>query len=115
MTHGIIKADGSVQFFGYDKMDCRVLDVRNGYITLHHAGGTYSDNGGAHYVPARVEVDVLDYLKPGNEEGTWLFGLGRRSLSKFHPTPKEACRIAMANMPRAYERLQAEKERVCKP
>lgn len=58
-------------------MDCRVLDVRNGFITLHHGGGRYWDNGGEHYVAARIEVSELTQLRRGNEPGTWLFALGQ--------------------------------------
>lgn len=98
VTVGTIKADGSVQYYGYERMDSRVLDITpGGHIAIHHAGGRYWDNGGEHYVSARIEVWQLDDLRRANETDTWTFTLGRR-IVEFHPTPKEACSRAMSEL-----------------
>jgi len=105
MTQGTIYPDGRVQYYGYEKMESRVLDVRNGFITIHHAGGRYWDNGGEHYVAAHVEVMELAYLRRGNEPGTWNFRLGQKRIADFHPTPKEAVRLAMNRLENHGEKM----------
>lgn len=96
-TTGTIYADGRVQYHGYERMNSRVMAVNDTAIVIHHGGGSYSDNGGRHYVNARIEVSSLADLRPGNEPGTWQFQLGgsRLGVPSFHPTPKEAVRDAM--------------------
>lgn len=107
VTTGTIKPDGSVQYYGYERMDSRVLDITGGgHIALHHAGGRYWDNGGEHYVSARIEVYVLEDLRPANEDNTWTFTLGRRVV-EFHPTPKEACARTMAELKQRGQEIAA--------
>lgn len=99
-TTGTIYADGRVQYHGYERMNSRLLSISETAMVIHHGGGSYSDNGGTHYVAACVEVKPIASLKPGNEEGTWLFEIGgeRLGVRSFHPTPKIAAKEAMREL-----------------
>ncbi len=93
-----IYPDGRVQYHGYTPMKSSVLDIRNGFITIHHPGGTYWDNGGAHYVAAYVEVQAIVSLQRGDEPDTWIieFSHGPGSIvAKFHPSRKTAVQQAL--------------------
>ena len=107
-TKGVIRADGSVQYFGYEPLGAHVLDVRLrtkrsingcvvnlGSITIHFAGGRWWDNGGEHYSSAHVETYTLAEFSRGNEPASYLFTLGRSLLANYHPTNKVATRATM--------------------
>lgn len=97
-TTGIIRADGSIQYHGYTPMNSRLLAITDELIVIHHGGGRYWDNGGEHYVSASIEIKTLRFLKPGNAEGTWEFGMKSGRGARWHPTPKEAARQVMHDL-----------------
>lgn len=105
---GTIYPDGRVQYHGYERMDSRLLSVNSYALVIHHAGGRYWDNSGGHYVAAHVEVVGLEYLRPGNEEGTWQFGLGLGpKVASYHPTPKVAAGEAVRKLEMRGEEIVA--------
>jgi hypothetical protein len=113
-TSGTIYPDGRVQYHGYERMDSRVLFIDDESIVIHHPGGRYWDNGGGHYVSARIEVWPLAELRPANEEGHWLFQLDRGRGATFHPVPKQATANAMWTLrergDEIMKRMKAQKE-----
>lgn len=109
-TTGIIRADGSIQYHGYTPMNSRLLSISDQLIVIHHGGGSYSDNGGRHYVNARVEVRTIKRLKAGNTEGSWEFELTPGRGASWHATPKEAVREAMSLLRDRGDRIAREIE-----
>jgi len=96
---GIIRADGTIQYDGFTPMKARVVDINERFIAIHFAGDVYWDNGGKHYVAARIEVLPIQRLKPGEKEGTWRFKLGGgRTAAVFHAKPGEACHQATGKL-----------------
>lgn len=71
------------------------------------------DNGGRNYGAASIEVYKLHKLQRGNAEGSWHFYVSGTQIS-FHPTPKKACRQAVADLHRKgdqiAERIAAKKK-----
>jgi hypothetical protein len=110
-TTGTIYPDGRIQYHGYTPMKSRLLAINETLIVIHHPGGSYWDNGGEHYVNARIEVCGLAELRPGNAEGTWHFRLGGARGAAFHPTPAEAVKNAMWTLKEAGQKIVADIEK----
>lgn len=105
-TTGTIRPDGSVSLDGFVPMKWRLLALTPHYIVIHSPGGTWWDNGGAHYGRASIEVQRIARLTPGNEEGSWRFEVERGApTASFHPTPARAVEDVIFKLRRDRERI----------
>jgi hypothetical protein len=97
MEIATIYADGRIQYHGFEHMKSTVRAITKTHVVIHHPGGTYSDNGGKHYVGAHYDVYEYETLRPGNEEGTYIMTFARsgKFVATFHPEKSEAVRAAL--------------------
>lgn len=96
-----IHADGRIQYHGYERMDSTVRAITKTHIVIHHPGGSYSDNGGQHYVSARMEVVEYDSIQKANAPRTYIVHFARRPgtrVVEFHPSKTKAIRKALQDM-----------------
>jgi hypothetical protein len=109
-TTGTIYADGRVQYDGYEPMGKTYLvavSTHHKLMVIKSPGGRFWTNGGENYSAASVELKTYEFIRPGNEPGTYRFALANFGPhASWHPTQFNATQRALSDLEDAQEKGQ---------